>query len=295
MTRPLTIIASLAGLILACTTHVQAAHVNGGGGGTVLLRYHFVPGQSLTYAVDSTERMINSNVAGLARILSSRIRTTGQTYQRVIRVDQHGAATIEESISQLAITSTIAGRRQRRNLPGQKIGTITVMTDGHIVGHVATTSLILDMQGTAALPDHPIRPGDAWTSVQNGVAFQPPNVCASGNSFIVYVTTELSQVVATTHSVLEVFSQQAGEPVAIIRSTRPLIQRSISQSGQLAVSSIHETESFSQTLLFGLTSGQPLLTDTWEVEHIMMRTKALGRTLLETTELTLHAMSRRIA
>lgn len=52
--RRLTLALSLALLALAPLTQAHAAHPAGGGGAAVLLRYHFVPGQTLTYAFDET-------------------------------------------------------------------------------------------------------------------------------------------------------------------------------------------------------------------------------------------------
>jgi len=263
---------------LAPLAGAHAARPHGGGGGAVLLRYRFVPGQTLAYQLTAdvqahtTTAGLPAGGSGLAPMggVASSTQVSGVLQQHVEGVDASGGATVTVTLSSLVVTATIGGQTTTTPLTATAVPTTTVYIapDGsqHGRGAVAMNGLNglngVNTQSVGALPPGPVLPGARWTTTSSTTLPLPAN----GRSSLQFMV----------QNILRGYEQLGGEPVAIIDSTEPInVATNLAVGGQSA--HLRETGTATAQTFFGLSTGQLVASQSQENLLIGFSARVQGR------------------
>jgi len=238
---------ALAFLTLAPVGVAHAQHAHGGGGGAVTLRYRFVPGQNVSYAVALVQRSTVSTLAAapdapltiLAHDSAATYVASDQEHRRVLGVDAAGNGRITLTVDHPY--ETINGRfipppADRRFVT---LGTFTVASDGTQLAGPDERSRSDLAENGPVLPATPVALGAHWTT---HVWLAVPGV-----ALLVRRVTSVDTLVD--------FKQAGGEPVALIDARIPLYATTVMAVGGEAA---HVEEAGVEAVRFavGVESGQ---------------------------------------
>jgi len=125
-------------------------------------------------------------------------------------VDSSGTADVSIALSYTSVTTAINGTTTTTNSTNTTTAEMKIAADGHIVsvngsamGNSSFPGMASSSQGgfvTAILPDHPVKPGDAWSK-----SYDVPNPYGSGTSKMTSDSTYLrdEKVGSSNTSVIE--------------------------------------------------------------------------------------------
>jgi hypothetical protein len=254
---------ALTGLVLVPLTTAHAMPPLGGGGGAIVLRYHFAPGQHLAYRITATAQVTASATESAAlaggRVIRSTTLVSGLAQERVLSVDATGGATVQVRVSSLSVTATVNGRTTTLALPAVPAETIHIAPDGRQQGTLSA-GVMGGLQTTAALPPGPVAPGARWTA-RGRVALGP------------VMGVSLPPVQVTSQSVLVSYGPEDGQIVAIIDSMGSVqYAAAVTVSGQPL--HLQEMGTTSARTFFGVEAGQIVASQAHEDLHLVLR----GRT-----------------
>lgn len=261
---------------LAPLAGAHAARPHGGGGGAVLLRYRFVPGQTLTYQLTAdvqahtTTAGLPAGGSGLTPMggAASSTQVSGVLQQHVESVDASGGATVTVTLSSLVVTATVGGQTTPLTATAVPTTTVYIAPDGgqHSRGAVAMNGLNglngVSTQSVGALPPGPVLPGARWTTTSSTTLPLPAN----GRSSLQFMV----------QNILRGYEQLGGEPVAIIDSTEPIdVATNLAAGGQSA--RLRETGTATAQTFFGLSTGQLVASQSRENLLIGVSARVQGR------------------
>ncbi len=273
------IVGALGAALWAPLTPARAAHVQGGGGGAVLLRYRFSAGQLVAFAATASETVTLESPLTPGRATTTLQHISAQLNQHVLSVDAAGVATIAQRESALAITTTLNGQAHTQTVPSIDAGTIVIAPNGGThVNIISNRALAINVQASAMFPSYPVAPGARWSMTQSGTL-----ALSAGPGSPLHVSVQ---------STLTGFGYADGEPVAIIDSTAPYHARVALGTSKLQ---LEEDGAVTQRVLFGLATGQPVSIDaTAKMRLTVSITSGSGLSFTSHGTLLLHSRVQRI-
>jgi len=234
-------------LALAPVGVARAERSRGGGGGAVTLRYRFVPGQTVSYAVALVQRgdvsaltaAPDAPLTALARDSVATYVASDQEHRRVLGVDAAGNGRIILTVDHPY--ETINGRfipppADRRFVT---LGAFTVAPDGTQLAGPDERSRSDLAENGPVLPVTPVALGAHWTT---HVWLAVPGV-----ALLVRRVTSVDTLVG--------FTQAGGEPVALIDARLPLYATTVMAVGGEAAH-VEETGMEAVRFAVGVESGQ---------------------------------------
>lgn len=232
----------------------RVGHPSGRAG--VVLRYHFVAGQTFAYRVTQTTRVRASGL-GPARD-GTRILTSSYTIrERVARVDAAGRASIVVARGPTLVRQTVDGRTTEGIAPAF-VSRESVNADGS--GMVTNTrgDYADAIQSGVALPPGPVAPGARWTVRTDGAILRGAGTEGAA----------LPPIRGATHYLLVAVGRTDGQRVATIVGTdrtRYTARATLRDGRQVRVDATSTTQS---RALFGLADGRVVAASTHIEAHL---------------------------
>jgi hypothetical protein len=222
-------------------------------GNAVLLRYHFVPGQTYAYRMAMDMRMSMSGTEVPASVIGSIVR------YHILRVDPSGGADAEISMSTMTMSTTIGGRTTTTKLANQPPVAVHLGSDGRMQGAISSGPGTYGLQTIGTLPPGAVAPGTRWTST---AVIRLPSTFMS-----------LAPMHMTAQNVFSRYLQVDGQRVAAIDSTSTLQYTTDTALGGTPVH-MHLTAGVTGRSLFGLAVHRTVASR----EHLDMRMFLSDRT-----------------
>jgi hypothetical protein len=232
MHPPLRRAGALAVAVLALMPISSARAMPLSAGNAVLLRYHFVPGQTYAYRMAMDMRMSMSGIES-----NETVTMGGIVRYHILRVDPSGGAAAEIRMSRMTMSTTTGGHTTTTKLANQGPIAVHLGNDGRMQGAAGSGPGTYGLQTIGTLPPSAVAPGARWTST--AVASLPSTVMS------------LAPMHMTAQNVFSRYLQFDGQRVAAIDSTGTLQYNTDTALGGTPVH-MHLTAGVTGRSLFGL-------------------------------------------
>lgn len=232
---------AVAGLALLPLASAHAMHLSAND--AVVLRYHFVAGQTYSYRLHLDMKMSMSgagaSLAGMAGGIAA--NGSGILHYHVLSVDASGGAMVRISTSKMTTTITANGKSST-DATAPKPMTLHFGADGSVAGSEASSFGSYGIQALGSLPTGAVAPGGHWST-------------ASMSDLPSSLDSSLAPMHMTMDNVFVKYVQADGYRSADIHSTGTLQYVTDSSLGGAPVH-MHLAASMAGQSLFGASIGR---------------------------------------